>query len=190
MYNNLKWIMIFSMCMLHALLISKQSNSPQITSKLRWVHLLLMLLACVFSTWHHSLMKLICESTVYFHEEEDVLIDCGHWSSKRITLFLIWNPYTPCSLVVVNSIFFISFFFFCLKFYLYLNIHIVHCLMHLQCPFACKYKIHQGNCSTNNWQMVRIKSEAFKKVEIQWVWTLTIRKSLHLSLLCTNVLVV
>ncbi len=78
MYINLKWTMIFfyvhALCTLH----SKQPNSSEITSILRWVHLLLLLLACAFSTWHHGLMKLICEYVVYFHEEEDVLIDCGH----------------------------------------------------------------------------------------------------------------
>jgi hypothetical protein len=114
MYSNLKWIMIFSMCMPRALLNSKQSNSSKIASRLRWIHLLMLLLACVFFTWHHSLMKLICESMVYLHEEEDVLIDCVHWPFKRITLFLIRNPYTtlfPC----YNSLLFLYFIFLMLE---------------------------------------------------------------------------
>jgi hypothetical protein len=50
-----------SMCVPHALLHSKQSSSPEIASRLGWVHLLLLLLACAFSAWHHGLMKLICD---------------------------------------------------------------------------------------------------------------------------------
>jgi hypothetical protein len=144
---------------------------------------------CFFwmALWLNEINMWIC--MVYFHEEEDVLIDYGHQSFKMITQFLIWNLYTPLLPCCVIS-FFLTSFFFCLNFFHYLKIHIVDHLMHLQWPFACKNRIHQGKCNTNNWWMVHTKNEAFKKIEIQWIWALIVRKTLHLSFLCTSVLVV
>jgi hypothetical protein len=78
MYINLKWIMIYLYVHASCTPNNKQPNNSEIASILRWVHLLLLLLECVFFAWHHGLMKLIYEYVVYFHEEEDVLIDCGH----------------------------------------------------------------------------------------------------------------
>jgi hypothetical protein len=186
MYINLKWITNFFYVRASRTPNNIQPNSSKIASILRLMHLLLLLLACVFFAWHHGLMKLICESMVYFHEEDDILNDCGHQSFKRITLFPIWNPYTPL-LPCYSCLLFLHFIFFYLKFYFNLQIQIVDYLMHLQWPFICKNKIHQGKCSTNNWWMVCTRSEIFKKDEIQWVWSLTVKKSLHLSLLCTNI---
>ncbi len=108
---------------------------------------------------------------------------------KNSTHPYLESLYTIVTLLLLSPFFFNSF-FFCLKFYFYLKIHIVDCLMYLQWPFACKDRIHQGKCSTNNWWVVRTRSEAFKKAGIQWVWPLTVRKSPHLPLLCTSVPVV
>jgi len=113
------------------------------------------------------------------------------WSSifqnDKIICYL---KYLYTIVTMLHCLLFPYFIFFCLKFFLYLKIHIVDRLMHLQWPFACKYKIHQGKCSTNNCWVVNTNNETFKKTEIQWIWFLTIRKNLHLSLLCTSVLVV
>ncbi len=70
-------------------------------------------------------MKLICESMVYFHEEEDVLIDCGHRSSKRIKLFLIWNPYTPL-FPCRSSFLFLYFMFFLAWSFIYIWVFILY----------------------------------------------------------------
>jgi len=143
---------------------------------------------CFFwmALWVNEINMWIC--MVYFHEEEDFLIDCGHRSFKMIALFLIWNLYTPLLPCCIVSFFLTSFFWY--EIWIYLKIHIVNCLMHLQWPFACKDRIHQGKCSTNNWWVVCTKNEIFKKTKIQWIWAFIVIFFLHLSLLCTNVLVV
>jgi hypothetical protein len=80
--SNELWF--FSMCVFHSLPNSKQSNSLKIASKLRWVHLLVLLLACFFARWHYGLMKLICEFARYIFMKRKmswliVVIDLSKW---------------------------------------------------------------------------------------------------------------
>jgi hypothetical protein len=162
MYINLKWIMIFFYVHASHTPNSKQPNRSEIASILRCVHLLPLLLAFSFSmaSWLDEIDMWICGIFLWRGR-------CPNWLwplvfQKNNILSYLESLYT---IVTLSQLFpFYSLHFLCLKFYLNLKIHIVDCLMHLQWPFTCKDRIHQGKFSTNNWWMCALRMKPSRKM--------------------------
>ncbi len=117
MYINVKCTMIFFY--VHALCTpnSKQPNSLEIASILRWVHLLLLLLACAFSTgtmaWWNAWWNWYMNMCYIFMKRKMSWLIVVTSLSKEYHSFLFGILIHHCYLVAIVSFFFTSFFYAC-----------------------------------------------------------------------------